>query len=184
MNVRALRGVYRSPWQLALQRWLEGVSPGERTFQRASRRGADREDIVMPGRQRYSLMLNVILDTSGSMADEIAPVLGAIADFCEASGIDEIRVLQCDTVVTSDEMLGTSELAEYQIKGYGGSDLTAGLQAFAGDSRVQAAIVITDGDITFPQEPMPYAVLWAVPGATTSFAPPYGKVVCMGNRNA
>ena len=31
-NVRALRGIYRSPWQVAVQRWLEGVSPGERTF--------------------------------------------------------------------------------------------------------------------------------------------------------
>jgi predicted metal-dependent peptidase len=184
MNVRALRGVYRSPWQVALQRWLEGVSPGERTFQRASRRGADREDIVMPGRQRYSLMLNVILDTSGSMAEEIPLALGAIADFCEAAGIDEIRVLQCDTVVTSDEMLSPAELAEYQIKGYGGSDMTPGMKAFAEDSRVHAAIVITDGDITFPQDAQPYAVLWAVPGAATGFKPPYGKVVCMGDRNA
>jgi predicted metal-dependent peptidase len=149
---------------------------------RASRRGADRDDIVLPGRQRYSMMLNVILDTSGSMADEVAPALGAIADFCEVAGIDEIRVLQCDTVVTSDEMLSPSELAEYQIKGYGGSDLTLALQAFAEDPRVTAAIVITDGDITFPKEAIPFAVLWAVPGATTSFAPPYGKVVCMGAR--
>jgi predicted metal-dependent peptidase len=181
-NVRALRGIYRQPWQIALQRWLEGVSPGERTFMRASRRGADRDDIVLPGRQRYSMMLNVILDTSGSMADEVAPALGAIADFCEVAGIDEIRVLQCDTVVTSDEMLSPSELAEYQIKGYGGSDLTLALKAFADDPRVTAAIVITDGDITFPQEATPFAVLWAVPGAVTSFAPPYGKVVCMGAR--
>ena len=51
-NVRALRGIYRTPWQVAIQRWLEGVSPGERTFTRASRRGADREDIVLPGRRR------------------------------------------------------------------------------------------------------------------------------------
>lgn len=183
-NVRALRGIYRSPWQVALQRWLEGVSPGERTFQRASRRGADREDVVMPGRQRYSLMLNVILDTSGSMAEDIPLALGAIADFCEAAGIDEIRVLQCDTVVTSDEMLSPSELAEYQIKGYGGSDMTPGMKAFADDGRVQAAIIITDGDITYPPDAQPYAVLWAVPGASTTFRPPYGKVVCMGDRNA
>ena len=26
-QVRALRGIYRAPWQVALQRWLEGVSP-------------------------------------------------------------------------------------------------------------------------------------------------------------
>ncbi len=75
-------------------------------------------------------MLNVILDTSGSMTDEIPFALGAIADFCEATGIDEIRVIQCDTAVTSDELLSASELAEYEVRGYGGSDLSPALLAF------------------------------------------------------
>lgn len=178
-NVRALRGVYRTPWQVALQRWIEGVSPGERTFTRPSRRGAERSDIVLPGRQRYSMLLNVILDTSGSMTDEIPNALGAIADFCEATGIDEIRVVQCDTAITGDETLSPAELADYEVRGYGGSDLTPAMAMLAEDPRVTAAIVITDGDITFPSAPTPYAVLWAVPGETTNFAPPYGRVVAM-----
>ncbi len=183
-QVRALRGIYRTPWQVALQRWIEGVSPGERTFVRPSRRGAERDDIVMPGRQRYSMLLNVILDTSGSMSEEIPSALGAIADFCEATGIDEIRVVQCDTTVTGDEMLSPGELAEYEVRGYGGSDLTPALKMLAEDSRVTAAIVITDGDISFPPDPMPYAVLWAVPGESTRFSPPYGRVVTMSKGDA
>lgn len=183
-HVRALRGVYRTPWQIALQRWLEGVSPGERTFLRASRRGADREDVVMPGRQRYAMLLNVVLDTSASMTSEIPAALGAIADFCEAAGIDEVRVVQCDTVVTSDEMLSPGELAEYEVRGYGGSDLTPALDALAEDPRVTAVIVITDGDISFRTESPPYAVLWALPGASSTFAPPYGRVVLMGAADA
>ncbi len=183
-QVRALRGIYRTPWQVAVQRWLEGVTPGERTYTRASRRGAERTDIVLPGRQRHSTLLNVILDTSGSMANDIASSLGAIADFCEATGIDEIRVVQCDTAVTSDETLSSGELAEYEVRGYGGSDLCPAMLSFAGDPRVTAAIVITDGDITYPPEAMPYAVLWAVPGDTTSFAPPYGRVVMMQQGSA
>ncbi len=183
-QVRALRGIYRAPWQVALQRWLEGVSPGERTFMRASRRGAERTDIVMPGRQRHSMMLNVVLDTSGSMSEEIPFALGAIADFCEATGIDDIRVIQCDTTVTADEMLSPTELAEYGIKGYGGSDLTPALLSLSDDPRVSAAIVITDGDIIYPPEPMPYAVLWAVPGHSTTFAPSYGRVITMQRGNA
>jgi predicted metal-dependent peptidase len=178
-TVRALRGIYRTPWQVAVQRWLEGVTPAERTYMRASRRGAERTDIVLAGRQRASIMLNVILDTSGSMSHEIPHALGAIADFCEAIGIDEIRVVQCDTAVTSDAMLSPGELADYEVHGYGGSDLGPALLALAQDPLVTAAIVITDGDIAYPKEPMPYAVLWAVPGETTSFAPPYGRVVTM-----
>ena len=183
-QVRALRGLYRTPWQVALQRWLEGVSPGERTFMRASRRGAERTDLVMPGRQRHGLMMNVILDTSGSMSDEIPFALGAMADFCEATGIDDIRVIQCDTAVTADDMLSPSELAEYEVRGYGGSDLGPALLALAEDARVTAAIVITDGDISYPAEPMPYAVLWVVPGESTTFAPPYGRVITMQRENA
>ncbi len=33
----------------------------------------------MPGRQRYSMLLNVVLDTSGSMSDALPAALGAIA---------------------------------------------------------------------------------------------------------
>ncbi|MGL4440467.1 MAG: vWA domain-containing protein [Bosea sp. (in: a-proteobacteria)] len=182
-EVRALRGIYSTPWQVALQCWIEGAAPGERTFTRASRRGAERTDLVMPGRQRHSMMLNVILDTSGSMTAEIPYALGAIADFCEATGIDDIRVVQCDTEVTSDEMLSPVELAEYKIKGYGGSDLTPALLALADDARVSAAIVITDGDITYPAESMPYAVLWALSAENSTFSPPYGRVITMQREN-
>jgi predicted metal-dependent peptidase len=179
-NVRALRGISATPWQMALQTWLEGVAPGERTFMRPSRRGgADRTDVVTPGRKRYAWLLNVVLDTSASMSDEIPFALGAIADFCEAAGVDDIRVIQCDTVVTSDETVSAAELAEYEISGYGGSDLSPAMQALADDARVTAAIVITDGDITYPPEAPPYAVLWALPRESATFQPPYGRIVTM-----
>jgi predicted metal-dependent peptidase len=178
--VDALRGIYSTPWQMALQTWLEGVVPGERTFVRPSRRGADRADVVLPGRKRHSWMLNVVLDTSGSMSEEIPRALGAIADFCDAAAVDDIRLVQCDTQVTSDEVLTPAALAAYEVSGYGGSDLTPAMLALADDPRVTAAIVITDGDITYPAEPMPYAVLWILPPhAPGGFAPPYGRVVTM-----
>jgi predicted metal-dependent peptidase len=165
---------------MALQTWLEGVVPGERTFVRPSRRGADRADVVLPGRKRTSWMLNVVLDTSGSMSEEIPRALGAIADFCDAAAVDDIRLVQCDTQVTSDEVLTPSALAAYAVSGYGGSDLTPAMLALADDPRVTAAIVITDGDVTYPAEPMPYAVLWILPPHSTGgFAPPYGRVVTM-----
>jgi predicted metal-dependent peptidase len=183
-QVKAMRGIYRTPWQLALQTWLEGVAPGERTFTRASRRGNDRTDVVMPGRKRHSWMLNVVLDTSASMSDEVPFALGAIADFCEATGVDEIRLVQCDTVVTSDAVLSPSELADYQVSGYGGSDLTPALLALVEDPRVTAALVITDGDIAYPSEPVPYAVLWALPRSKATFHPRYGLVISMGREDA
>jgi predicted metal-dependent peptidase len=177
--VTALRGLYRTPWELALQKWLESAAPGERTFLRPSRRGATEADIVLPGRKRESWMLNVILDTSGSMTDDIPRVLGALADFCEAVAVDEIRVVQCDTAITSDTVLSPAELAEYEVRGYGGSDLTLAMRMLAEDARVTACLVITDGEIGYPADEMPYAVLWVLPGEETGFVPPYGRVITM-----
>ena len=178
--VAALRGLYRTPWEMALQRWLESVTPGERTFMRASRRGADRQDVVLPGRRREGWILNIVLDTSGSMTVEIPRALGAIADFCDAVAVDQVRLLQCDTTVTDDEMLSPAELAQRRISGYGGSDLGPAMQRLADDPRVRAAVVVTDGDIAYPPEPMPYDVLWVLPGnAGPGFQPRYGTVIVM-----
>ncbi|MBX3522269.1 MAG: hypothetical protein KF807_03560 [Xanthobacteraceae bacterium] len=178
-TVMALRGMYKTPWEVAMQKWIESVAPGERTYIRPSRREVT-GDIVLAGRKRESWMLNVVLDTSGSMTDEISPALGAIADFCEQLSIDEIRLVQCDAAVTGDEMLSPEALADYQISGFGGSDLTPAMRGLAEDARVTAALVITDGDIAFPPEEMPYDVLWVItPGAYASFNPPYGHVIRM-----
>jgi predicted metal-dependent peptidase len=181
--VTALRGLYRTPWEVVLQRWMESVAPGERTFVRPSRRGADRSDLVLPGRRREGWLLNVIIDTSGSMADEVPRALGAIANFCDAVAVDRIRLLQCDVAVTSDELLAPEELAQYTITGYGGSDLTPAMELLAADPHVRAAAIVTDGDVQYPQSPMPYEVLWVLsPGRSAAFAPPYGRVVVMEER--
>jgi predicted metal-dependent peptidase len=179
--VSALRGLYRPPWELALQRWLESVAPGERTFVRPSRRGAERTDVVLPGRRREGWILNVVLDTSGSMTNELARALGAIAEFCDAAGVDQVRLLQCDAAVTADETITPVELAEREIAGYGGSDLTPAMLRLADDPHVRAAVVVTDGDIAYPQAGMPYEVLWVTPAEGT-FRPPYGRVVAMTPR--
>jgi predicted metal-dependent peptidase len=178
--VTALRGLYRTPWEMALQRWLESVAPGPRTFVRPSRRGADRADIVLPGRKREGWILNVVLDTSGSMTDEIPRALGTIADFCDGVAVDQVRLVQCDTAVTSDKFLMPAELARHEISGYGGSDLSAAMHYLAEDPNVEAVVVLTDGDILYPEEEMPYDVLWVLPAhGSVPFQPPYGLVLHM-----
>jgi len=182
-TVLALRGIYRVPWQLAVQRWIEAVAPGDRTFSRPSRRDAGQSDVVLPGRRREGWILNIVLDTSGSMTDEIPRALGTIGEFCEATGVDQVRLVQCDAAVTGDELLDPRELAERRIEGYGGSDLSPALRYLAEDQHVRAVVVMTDGEIAYPPEPMPYELLWLVPsGYRAAFNPPYGRVVAMEPR--
>jgi predicted metal-dependent peptidase len=179
-SMTALRALYAPAWELALQQWMESVAPSDRSYARPSRRGADRRDVVLPGRKRESWTLNVVLDTSGSMVDTIPAALGAIGSFCESMGVDEVRLLQCDADISSDERVHPAELTSYKIHGFGGSDLSPALHRLAEEGDVQAAVVITDGEIEYPREPMPYQVLWVLaPGSGSGFGPPYGKVVPM-----
>ena len=101
----AQRGQFLPDWKVALQRWIESSAAGERTFARPSRRNVVDRDVVLPGRKRQSWMINVVLDTSGSMTDTIPAALGAIGDFCDAAGVDQVRLVQCDTAVTDDRTL-------------------------------------------------------------------------------
>ncbi|HRD76906.1 MAG TPA: hypothetical protein PK264_13390, partial [Hyphomicrobiaceae bacterium] len=60
------------------------------------------------------------------------------------------------------------------------SDMSPAMDRLADDPLVRAAIVITDGDITYPTDAMPYDVLWVLPmGASRAFNPPYGRTILM-----
>ena len=172
----ALRGMYAPPWEVALQRWMEATAPGPRSFARPSRRGADRQDLVLAGRKREGWTLNIVLDASGSMFGEFPVILGAIASFYESVNVSEVRIVQCDVEVSSDEVVDIDQLNGFYIAGYGGSDMSPAMHRLAEDPEVEAAIVLTDGYIQYPEEPMPYAVLWAITGGD-SFSAPYGQVI-------
>jgi predicted metal-dependent peptidase len=177
--MRALRLHYKPPWELALQQWLEAVAPGPRSYARPSRRGADRTDVVLAGRKREGWTLHIVLDTSGSMEAEIPRVLGAIASFCESVNVGAVRVIQCDIGVTRDDVLDPEALHAFRVEGFGGSNMSPAMQRLAQDPEVEAAIVITDGDIAYPSAPMPYTVLWALTERNEGFAPSYGHVVTL-----
>lgn len=160
--VEALRRAYRTPWELALQRWIEANVQGQRTYARPSRRGADRTDCVLPGRSREGWTLHVVLDTSGSMVSDLPKVLGALASFCETAGVSDVHLLQCDTVVTTDEWVPVESLDNYQVHGFGGSDMSPAMFKLADDPEVTAVVVLTDGYIEYPAAEPPYRVLWIV----------------------
>ncbi len=87
----AMRGLYAPPWELAMQNWMEAAAPGPRSYARPSRRDAGHADAVLAGRSRVGWTLHAVLDTSGSMQDQIARVLGLIASFCESAGVGQVQ---------------------------------------------------------------------------------------------
>jgi predicted metal-dependent peptidase len=178
----ALRVAYAPPWQRSLQRWLDAVAPAGRTYSRASRRGAERDDdVILCGRFREGWCLHIVLDTSGSMTDALPKVLGTIGAFCDAANVSQVHVIQCDVEVTRDEWLEPPELGQYKIAGFGGSDMSPGLRKLAEDSEVAAVLVLTDGYISYPAQEPPYAILWGLFRSggycDTNFKPSYGEVL-------
>lgn len=170
----AMRVTYRPPWELAIHRWMDATTTPQRTYARASRRGGD---VVRPGRHREGHTLSIVLDTSGSMTETLGHALGSIRAFGEGANIEAVRIVQCDVEVTVDEVVPLDELDRYRVSGFGGSDMGPAMLRLAEDPETAAAIVITDGLIGYPRNPVPYDVLWVVYHDVRTFAPPYGQVV-------
>jgi predicted metal-dependent peptidase len=176
--MEAVATAYQPPWQLALQHWLDAVSPGPRTYAKPSRRGADRADgVILAGRKREGWALHVVMDTSGSMVDTLPRILGLLASFCESAGVSQVHVMQCDVGVTADEWIDPAELTRYKVTGFGGSDMSPAMDELADDPEVNAVLVLTDGYISYPAEEPPYRVLWGLVNGDSNFRPPYGTVV-------
>lgn len=174
----ALRGAYETPWQMALQRWVDAVAPGERTYARPSRRGANRSDVILPGRRREGWTLHIILDTSGSMEAYLSRALGAIAYFCESSGVYDVHLIQCDVEVTKDDWVEPGELDRYQIRGFGYSDMTPAMLYFAENPEITSVVMLTDGYIDILEQEPPYRILWVLLGEMNNdFQPAYGDIV-------
>jgi predicted metal-dependent peptidase len=178
--MRAVQQAYDTPWQRALQRWIDAVAPGERTYLRPSRRRSSSASVVLPGRKREGWTLHVLLDTSGSMVDILPRALGAIAYFAESSGVAEVHLVQCDIEVTNDDWVEPQRLEEYNIRGFGYSEMAPGMNHLAEDPEVRATLVLTDGYIDYPAVEPPFSVLWVLIGSyDREFEPRYGDVVYM-----
>ena len=134
--------------------------------------------IVVGDPKRADFLWGIAASISELSVALLAPILGAIADFCDGAGVDQVRIVQCDAAVTGDETISPGDLSAYAVHGFGGSDLSPAMLMLADDPDVRTAVIITDGDIAFPAARMPYDVLWVMPRAA-AFNPPYGRVIAM-----
>ena len=174
--VDIVRSCYVPPWEMVMQRWFDGLVIPKRSWGHASRRGAWRNDVVLPGRDQECYTLHIVLDTSGSMAKVIPSILGKIGIFARNVGMEQVHIVQCDAEVTEDEFVEIGQLENYVITGYGDSDMSPAMLKLAEDPDVTAVLVVTDGYISYPpEEKIPYDVLWCLPETNTWATLPYGR---------
>ena len=171
----------RIPIELALQRGIDMAAPNVRTFARASRRQGVRRDLVLPGRRTEGWAINLILDTSGSMTAVLPRLLSLIKASAAACGVSHVRIVQASDNVTADEIVDIELLERFEVRGYGGSDLTAAFELLGADPNTERVIVLSDMAIRYPETSPPFEVIWLAVrhGYRPSAMPTYGTFVAL-----
>jgi len=107
-------------------------------------RRPNRKDIEgLKGRNKYSNLINCILDTSGSMNGQFEKILSEIFkdDY-------QINLIQCDTDVKNFVKINNkNELKKMKIKGLGGTTLQPGIDYVNSQKKLKSnnLVILTDG---------------------------------------
>ncbi|MFC4014926.1 VWA-like domain-containing protein [Nonomuraea purpurea] len=126
------------------------------SYRRPSRRAPSAPGIVLPALVRPLLRVHVIVDTSGSIADDtLSRALGELNGILRATGNRRVDVTCCDAAAHPVQRV--RDLAQVELVGGGGTDLRPGFEAAA---RADVVIVLTDGDTPWPERrPRPYTMI-------------------------
>lgn len=145
----------------------------------------------MPGRKVVLAgQLVAVLDTSGSVDEgTLARFLGAVAAAAAAEGLEEVRLMQADSEITSDEVVSPAELLTRQVtvRGRGGTSFIPALGRLIDEARQRverfSVVYLTDLEGMLPRsrDAKVLDVLWVVPRKPRR-KPPFGAVVHMATR--
>nr|NLI50505.1 hypothetical protein [Propionibacterium sp.] len=152
----------RIPWEYLLAQaarrgvgWTSGRT--HTTYARPNRRAASTPGILLPGWRRQNPTVACIVDTSGSVDEEmLGRALGEVEGAVVALGVggSDLTVLTCDAAVHTVARLRRARDAD--LVGGGGTDLRVALAALETlRPRPTLAVVFTDGYTPWPDAPPP-----------------------------
>lgn len=135
------------------------------TYQRPSRRQSamrqSGQGVILPAmRQPNPPRVAIVIDTSGSMSDEmltwaLTETQGVLRSLGSAGR--QVRVISCDAKAETQRVTSVSQIT---LKGGGGTDMRVGItEAMSQREKPDAVILITDGYTPYPDEPLKAATL-------------------------
>ena len=132
--------------------------------------------IMRPGMVDIKPTVCVIIDTSGSMTQTVAKVLGYISDMIRRLNLDNVHLIQADTEVHESKKVSLKELKDFTVKGCGGTRFD---DALIEAKKVGANITmyITDGDGYLGQKHHIQNLLWLIVDSYKKIDMPIGRTV-------
>ena len=135
------------------------------TYTRPSRRQSamkqSGQGIILPAmRQPNPPKISIVVDTSGSMSDEmlswaLSETQGVLRSL--GSSGRQVRVISCDAAATTTKITNVTQV---NLTGGGGTDMRVGItEAMAYRDKPDAVVVLTDGYTPWPDEPLKGATL-------------------------
>lgn len=135
------------------------------TYKRISRRDAAMKQagqtIILPAmRQPNPPKVSIVIDTSGSMSDDMLSwALSETQGVLRSLGSTgrQVRVISCDAKATTQRV---TNIASVKLAGGGGTDMRIGItEAMSHRDKPDVVIVLTDGYTPWPDEPLKGATL-------------------------
>lgn len=123
------------------------------TYRRPARRQTP--DVVKPAMRAPSVVVSVVVDTSGSMSQrDLDAAMSEVRGVLRSTGVarDRLTVLSCDAAATTARRVRSVE--SVRLTGGGGTDMRVGITA-AEQARPapHVVVVLTDGDTPWPAAP-------------------------------
>jgi predicted metal-dependent peptidase len=175
-------GPAKVPWEKTLAAYVRAglASTGGRqdySFRRPSRRSGE---IVRPSLVKPIPKIGVVIDTSGSMAqDDLSAAMTELQAIIVNVGAD-VRVVSCDADIHGGVQIARS-VGDIELRGGGGTDMVAGIAAVMSVEGWTPAVIVvlTDGYTPWPAASMVPTVACLIGWEGGELPPPHiATVIC------
>ena len=164
----------RRSWKRVIERFVRKISYSNVSYSRPQKRLLHM-GVAMPGYTRGKAKIAVILDTSGSISDEmLSRFLGEVRKILRENDVGGYLIM---ADVSVQAVMGLSKVRDHvSAVGRGGTSFVEAIER-AESLGVDGIIYFTDLMGEFPNKAPRIPVVWAVPRNEIGEKPPFGKVV-------
>ncbi|MGY8755147.1 MAG: vWA domain-containing protein [Candidatus Poseidoniales archaeon] len=154
-------------WRELLRQYLTPLFGSTRKWLPPNRRYVYKRMYLPSIRKEKQLKIVIAVDTSGSTTGDIVKTfVSEVFSILNTFGGYELRLIQCDMVINSDETFDIDRPfipEEFVLRGGGGTDFSPVFQLVKEDQDPpELLLYLTDGYGSAPSKPPEYPVIWGV----------------------